>query len=101
MKVTNHSVQAFLFRDKGQRFKLGGSAIVAEAPNWVMTNKYALSLREEEKISFESKKIAETPKQKLMARADELGVIYGDGITVVALEALINTKEKQLEDAKK
>jgi len=100
MKLTNHSVQPFLFRNGTERFKLGGSAIVVEAPDWVGSTKYALDLREQEKVSFEIKKQPKTEKEKLMARAAELGIIHGDGITVAALQAKIAEEEKKLEESK-
>jgi hypothetical protein len=101
MKVTNHSVQPFLFRHKQERFKLESRAIVAEAPDWVMNNKYATSLREEEKISFQVEKQPSTLIEKLRLRADGLGLSYGDGAKTAALESMIKAKEKELEDAKK
>lgn len=101
MKVTNLTGQKVLFKHDGKSFLLKSRQLVAKAPEWMMTNAYALKLREQEKISFEVKKQPNTPKEKLMLHADGLGLVYGDGIKVAALEEMIKAKEKELEDAKK
>jgi len=92
MKITNLSVQSFLFKDGKERFFLAGRAMFVEAPEWIANNRQANRLKKEEKVSFE-KKIKITYKQKLLNRIEELGKQAGDGATINALEEILGKDE--------
>ena len=100
MYLVNLSVQKFLFSNGNERFTLDGREVAPNAPEWIMENHYALKLKKEEKISFEIKKKL-TQREKLIERANELGLIFGDDIKVGNLEKMIEAKEKELKDDKK
>jgi len=100
MKITSNSAQPFLFKHNKERFILKPKLIVQEAPDWMMENEHALKLKEEEKISFTVKKKL-TAFEQLKVEATKIGVVYGDGVKMAALETMVETKQKELDNAKK
>ena len=100
MYVVSLSNQKFLFSNGTERFTLDGREVAPNAPEWLMSNHYALKLKEQGKVAFEIKKKL-TPREKLIERANKLGLIFGDDIKVGNLEKMIEAKEKELKDDKK
>lgn len=100
MIVVSNTQQSILLKEDKERFMLNPRAIAKNAPDWIMQNKQALELREKELIHFEIQKQPKTQKEKLLARAEELGLITGDDITIGNLEQKILNKEKELDDKK-
>lgn len=101
MKITNLSNQAFLFKNKNERFKLSGREILKECPEWIAENSQALRLKKQQMVTFEVKVKPKTRLEELKNRADELGIVYGDGIKEATLEKMVEQKEKELKDGEK
>jgi len=94
MTVINMNIQAYLFHQDGERYRLGSKCNDNNAPNWIAKNHYAIKLKKEESIFFfedaNSQEMSEI--EKLKEIATEKGIIYGDTISIDELTMLIDDR---------